>query len=180
MHSICPKCNRTWDELTKRNGVDFVQDCFRCTECGMQLEYMLDQIIVENLDYISELDGKNYYFRRIILPKRIEESDRWIEFNKPLSFTCHHIDETTTENPRKIAYIEFDFGMQTQINLLVQNNFILKNMSKDLTDEELMARDVIFDLFHAFHHTNVDPNYYHYHWALYGNLKDRVIIGEKK
>jgi hypothetical protein len=33
---------------------------------------------------------------------------------------------------------------------------------------------VKFDLMHAFHHVNCDPNYTHRHWALYGNLKNNV------
>ena len=36
-----------------------------------------------------------------------------------------------------------------------------------------------FDLFHAFCHCSFDPNYTYLHWALYGNLKDRVTINEK-
>jgi hypothetical protein len=33
-----------------------------------------------------------------------------------------------------------------------------------------------FDLMHAFFHYQGDPNYTHLHWALYGNLEDRVEL----
>jgi hypothetical protein len=136
--------------------------------------------IVENLDYDSEIDGKHCYLRKITLPKKLVEGERWIEFKgDPLSFECHYIDGITLEDPTKVAHITFDFGMGTEIHLLPQNNFILTHAEAEgLSDEEKMAFDVIFDLFHAFHHTNVDPNYSHYHWALYGNLKDRIEIGD--
>ena len=140
---------------------------------------MANKTQVENKDFISEIDGEKHYLRKIIFPERIVEGGRWIEFKTGLlSFECFHIDGITMADPTKVAHIEFDFGLQTQIHLLPQNNFILSHMHKDATDEERMAYDVTFDLFHAFHHTNVDPNYTHYHWALYGNLKDRVEIGE--
>ena len=59
----------------------------------------------------------------------------------------------------------------------VKNNFILRYMD-DKSDEEKIVFDIIFDLMHAFFHVSDDPNYDDYHWALYGNLKDRVEIGE--
>lgn len=125
--------------------------------------------IIENKDYISEIDNEKKYLRKVTFPSRIEEGDRWIEFTKPFSFECYHIDSD-------IAYIEFDFGMVTKIQLNPEKNFILMN-HKDATDEEKMAFDVQFDIFHAFFHTPVDPNYTHYHWALYGMLRDRVTTG---
>ncbi|MFA7219178.1 MAG: hypothetical protein WC119_01515 [Synergistaceae bacterium] len=125
--------------------------------------------IIENKDYISEIDGEKKYLRKVIFPSRIEEGDRWIEFTKPLSFECYHIDSD-------IAYIEFDFGMRNEIQINPEKNFILMH-HKASSDEERMAFDVQFDLFHAFFHVTEDPNYTHYHWALYGMLRDRVTTG---
>ena len=44
--------------------------------------------------------------------------------------------------------------------------------------EDKVKRMAQYDLSHAFFHYKDDPNYTHYHWALYGNYKDRVILEE--
>ena len=139
---------------------------------------MKNKALIEREDYVSEIDGKTYYFCKITLPKKIWEDDyRWIEFESPLVFTCHFIQEATEEDPHQIAFFTFDFGMDGQTNLNLKHNCILMG-KEDASNEEKMVIDVIFDLFHAFFHYNGDPNYNYYHWALYGNLKDRVKIGE--
>ena len=141
---------------------------------------MKNKITVEFKDFFSEIDNKEYYLRKIWLPQRLTEGSKWIKFkDEQLWFECYYIEELTMANPHRTAYIEFDFGMEHSIPLLIQDNFILRDM-QDAIDEEKMAFSVIFDLFHAFHHPNLDPNYTVYHWALYGNLKDRVIIGDDR
>lgn len=131
--------------------------------------------IIVNKDYLSSIDNVVCYKRDIILPETIYEGDRWIKFSEPLTLTCYYIDTET--HGYKVATFEFDFGMTHSIALEVEHNCILRDFI-GATDEEKIAFDVIFDLFHAFFHPSVDPNYEDYHWALYGNLKDRVEIGE--
>ena len=66
---------------------------------------------------------------------------------------------------------EYDFGMTGRYYF--GPNSILGINSK-MSDEDIIRRIVEFDLAHAFDHPQEDPNYNHTHWALYGNLKDRV------
>jgi hypothetical protein len=51
---------------------------------------------------------------------------------------------------------------------------VFLGINPKLSDEDIVRRQVEFDLAHTFDHPNYDPNYSHTHWALYGNLKDRV------
>jgi hypothetical protein len=126
-------------------------------------------------DYVSELDGKTHYSCEITLPETIYEGYNHIRFKKPLVINCYCIN--STDNGHLTAFYSFDFGMDSQTPLEKEHNFILMH-SDNLSNEEKIAFDVIFDLFHAFFHTSEDPNYSYKHWALYGNLKDRVETGE--
>lgn len=136
---------------------------------------MQNKTTVVNENYISEFDGKDYYGSTIILPDEIREGERFIRFKKSLSLNCYHIG--SEDYGYKCATFDYDFGMTHTVPLEKEHNFILMH-SDDKTDEEKIAFDVIFDLFHAFFHPECDPNYTDYHWALYGNLKDRVEFGE--
>jgi len=138
---------------------------------------MHNKIKVKREDYVSTIDGKTNYFSTITLPDTIVEGGRSIVFKKPLSLKCHYIG--SEDYGYKVAVFTFDFGLEHITPLEKEHNFILMR-SDDKTDEEKIAFDVIFDLFHAFFHCSVDPNYTDYHWALYGNLKDRVIIKDEE
>lgn len=131
--------------------------------------------VVKREDYVSSLDGQTHYYSEITLPEIIYEGYRTIKFKKPLVIKCHSIN--STDNGHKTAFYRFDFGMEGQTPLDKEHNFILMH-SDNLSNEEKIAFDVEFDLFHAFFHTAEDPNYTYYHWALYGNLKDRVETEE--
>jgi hypothetical protein len=75
-----------------------------------------------------------------------------------------------------VAYVEYDFGMSDEVSIHKQYNY-LYNYTNDNPecDPIKSAFSVVkFDLMHAFHHFNGDPNYTHRHWALYGNLKNNV------
>lgn len=135
---------------------------------------MQNKITVINENYISEIDGKEHYASTITFPDEIREGEQFIRFKKPLSLHCYHIG--SEDYGYKCATFDYDFGMTHTVPLEKEHNFILMH-SDEKTDEEKIAFDVIFDLFHAFFHPECDPNYTYYHWALYGNLKDRVETG---
>jgi hypothetical protein len=99
----------------------------------------------------------------------ISEGEDCIFFIKPL-LVEYFVD---VEDGKKNATVTFDFGMEQTIPLDSDRNMILKD-NEDKSDGEKVAIDISFDLFHAFFHCSEDPNYSHYHWALYGNLKDRL------
>lgn len=136
---------------------------------------MKNKPTIERTDYVSSLDGKTYYGSKITLPETIYEGYNWIKFKNPLVISCYSIN--STDNGHRTAFFNFDWGMDGQTPLEKEHNFILMH-SDNLSDEEKIAFDVIFDLFHAFFHPSEDPNYSYYHWALYGMLKDRVETGE--
>jgi len=138
---------------------------------------MQNQITVERTDYISSIDGKTYYGSEITFPIEIREGSAFIRFKNelsPLSLRCYHIG--SEDYGYKCATFDYDFGMTHTVPLEQEHNCILTD-SDGRTDEEKIAFDVIFDLFHAFFHPKMDTNYTDCHWALYGNLKDRVEIG---
>ena len=114
-------------------------------------------------------------------------SRRQIFFNPPLviDYTIHEkIDkETGKENyPEDVplmGFARFDFGMEVYSPLNVENNWLAngyEGLTSESEPEDILMKTIFFDLFHTFFHIPCDPNYGHYHWALYGNLKDRVII----
>ena len=77
------------------------------------------------------------------------------------------------------AIIEFDFGLQFNINInprLTFNSRFIKESEKQ--PEQLITTHVLFELFHSFCHPEFDPNYSHLNWAIKGWLKDRVTVKE--
>lgn len=91
-----------------------------------------------------------------------------VTFKEPIYIDVYYVDRKA-----KVAYYTWDFGMDGAVNL---NNFNVKNI-KGLKNK--IAADVYFDIGHAFFHYEGDPNYTHYHWALYAWLKDRLDIVRK-
>lgn len=105
---------------------------------------------------------------KLYLDKIIYEGDRSIEFKEPIYIDIYHI-----ERREKMVYFTWDFGMDGAICL---DCFIIRNHSRL---KEKIIKMCEFELFHSFFHYAGDPNYTHYNWSLYGNLKDNVIlIGE--
>ncbi len=73
------------------------------------------------------------------------------------------------------AYVTYDFGMCDSVPVTKGRN-CLYNYSNDNKDADpiLTALSTIkYDLEHALHHYDGDPNYNHRHWALRGELWDR-------
>lgn len=69
-------------------------------------------------------------------------------------------------------HYDYDFGMADKF--VFSEDVSWNNISSHDTDEEIIRKTVEFDLAHAFDHPCEDPNYTHTHWALYGNLKNRL------
>lgn len=101
----------------------------------------------------------------IKIPRTIKEDDDEIVFKEGMELSL----EVVWKNFASI-FLETDFGMRIQISRI--DNMLITNKRTSVND--IVLKTIIFDLFHAFYHPEIDPNYTHYHWALYGNLKDRV------
>lgn len=105
-----------------------------------------------------------------------EDGYRFIEFSTPLEvWWCLYQNPTTGH---RTAYVDYDFGLS---DTFCPYQSIIKgwrydNITTETQPEEIIRAFVKYDLFHAFFHYNQDPNYTHLHWALYGNLKDRVKL----
>lgn len=90
-----------------------------------------------------------------------------IKFKEPVFVDFYYEKE-------RVAYFTWDFGMESELYL--DSYFLsLKDYS---TTEQKIIRQCHYDLAHAFFHHTDDPNYTYYHWALYGNLKDRILKKE--
>ena len=97
------------------------------------------------------------------------------KFTELGEITCKesiYVDVYYVDRKAKVVYFTWDFGMDGTVGL---NNFNIKHL-KGLKNKILA--DIIFDVGHAFFHYKGDPNYTHYHWALYAWLKDRVETKE--
>jgi hypothetical protein len=94
---------------------------------------------------------------RIELPKLFEE---------PV-----FVDFDVDEKKRRI-YFTWDFGMTEDFSL----DMIFLGIYRIDDPTKKVIRLCEYDLNHAFEHLQEDPNYRAYHWALYGNLKDRKWI----
>lgn len=91
-------------------------------------------------------------------------------------------NENYEQNISMLAFATFDFGMEIESSVSPENNSLTKVGYEGLTPEssthDILFKSLLFDLIHAFFHYPKDPNYTHYHWALYGNLKERVTLTE--
>jgi len=124
-----------------------------------------------------------------LILKGIQESGNIINFNPPLviDYTIYEkIDKETgkenyTEERPIMAFATFDFGMEIRVALDSNHNCLINGyggLTEESSLDDKLMYSIFFDLFHAFFHTPQDPNYSYYHWALYGNLKDRVNLTE--
>ena len=80
-------------------------------------------------------------------------------------------------DPKDTLWYTYDFGMSCGINL-GRENFLYEyaGPNKERDPMKTLFATIKFDLMHAFHHCELDPNYTHLHWALAGNLRDRVTV----
>lgn len=105
----------------------------------------------------------------------LEEADR-LEFNLPLivEWMAFIKDNVVT------VYVDYDFGMTDKFRPYesIKGGWCYNDINEKTPLDEIVKSFVQYDLFHAFCHTPLDPNYSHLHWALYGNLKDRVKVIE--
>lgn len=117
------------------------------------------------------------------------EGKRIIKFNPSLviEYSIYNkIDkETGVENfPDDVdikGFATFDFGMNIETSLDARHNSLLNGylgLTPDSELEDIFMKTIMYDLFHAFFHIPQDPNYNHYHWALYGWLKERADAQE--
>lgn len=106
-----------------------------------------------------------------IILTEIHEGPCHIVFDPPLCIKVF----SGCEDEDDYVLVEYDFGMSVHFPICKKNNFC---MSEGDLLEDIVRKTAVFDLFHAFFHTDIDPNYMPYHWALYGNLKERVTLSE--
>jgi len=74
----------------------------------------------------------------------------------------------------------YDYGMEHHIPLTKERNFLYNYAGKNdpIDHAKTVFATIKFDLMHAFFHYEGDPNYGHLHWALRGNLEDRVTADD--
>ena len=120
-----------------------------------------------------------------------EGDKRSIKFNPPLivAYTIwDRIDKDTglqnfeADVPMMgiATFIDFELTMETPLD--PEHNWLTNGyngLTKDSSPEDILMGSIIFDLFHSFFHEKQDPNYSHYHHALYAYLKDRAIIKDE-
>jgi len=105
----------------------------------------------------------------------LEEADK-LEFHLPLivEWMASVKDNIVT------VYLDYDFGLTYEFRPYesIKKGWCYNNIHEQTPLDEIVKSFIQYDLFHAFCHTSLDPNYSHLHWALYGNLKDRVKVIE--
>jgi len=138
-------------------------------------KYTVKWTLVEGID---ESNLKSFSYATITITELF--SIGHIIFDKPLSIDVYLPDEADKASDMDYALAVYDFGMEDKISIKVEKNW-LHNYSGDNPNVEpikTVFSTIKFDLMHAFFHYNGDPNYNHTHWALFGNLKERVEINE--
>lgn len=101
---------------------------------------------------------------KLFLPDTIHELEV-ISLTSPIYIDIYYVDRR-----KKTVFFEWDFGMSDSIHL---EDYVLQDI-RGLKNK--ITRSLKFDISHAFCHYQGDPNYTHYYWALYGNLKDRITV----
>jgi hypothetical protein len=98
--------------------------------------------------------------------------EKFVELGEVICKEPIYIDVYYVDRKEKFVYFCWDFGMNGTVGLKSFNLADVKGLKNKIMS------DVIFDIGHAFFHYKGDPNYTHYHWALYAWLKDRVETKE--
>lgn len=105
----------------------------------------------------------------------LDECDQLI-FNPPLEIEWR----AWSKDGVVTVYVDYDFGLTDKFRPYesINKGWYYGGIDKDTPLADIVKEFIRYDLFHAFCHTSLDPNYGHLHWALYGNLKDRVTVIE--
>lgn len=145
-------------------------------------------IFSNNPNSMTEQDRPNPRIEGKFIFKEIKEGESVIAFTPPLVVEYSIWDKKNAqggdnypEDVKTMGYATYDFGMEMMTPLELKHNWLVNGyngLSKESTEEDVLMHSLIYDLFHAFCHTEMDPNYTHYHWALYGWLKDRAKVTE--
>ena len=121
-----------------------------------------------------------------------DDSKRIITFTPPLivGYTIWEKNNSKTgkenypEDVPIMGFATFNLGdvcMDMSTPLDLEHNWLVngyEGLNKDSLLEDILMYSIIYDLFHSFCHDKEDPNFSHYNWALYGNLKGRVLVKE--
>ncbi len=118
------------------------------------------------------------------------EGKRTIQFNPPLVIEYSIYDKIDVDTGKENfsddvgvkGYATFDFGMEYETALDSKHNFLTNGylgLTKDSQPENIFMKTIMYDLFHAFFHIPQDPNYLHYHHALYAYLRERASLTEQ-
>ena len=88
--------------------------------------------------------------------------------------------EAVKEHSDSRALIVYDFGMEDEVPLKKENNWLYNygGPNEEVEPIKTVFSSIKFDLMHAFFHYSGDPNYGHTHWALVGHLRDRVTADD--
>ena len=170
----CPRCD--WPFEPDEDDVDFTA----CPSCGQEIE--IEQKITNNNTSkppeeipLEPLKKGRFVFTSI--QEGSNEDKRVITFTPPLV-----VDYTVWEkNNTKTGFVTYDFGMDMSTPLDPEHNWLIngyEGLSKESSLEDILMYSIIYDLFHSFCHDKEDPNFSHYNWAIYGNLKGRAIVKE--
>jgi hypothetical protein len=129
-----------------------------------------DKVEIIRSEHVSEYDGKTYIEAKFII-KELYGYGAVIFTKTPLEV---HV---SIEKGADIAHFWYDFGMSDEVCVTKDKNFLYNygNTNEECDPIQTVLNTIKFDLMHAFNHYNGDPNYGKTHWALYGNLKDRVL-----
>ena len=114
----------------------------------------------------------------------IDEDGRSLQFDPPLKITwsCYRetkpMEDGEWSMKRTIVFVDYDFGMPDKFCPYdsIRNGWGYNGISLETPMEEIVKSFIKFDLFHAFCHYPLDPNYSHLHWALFGNLKEQTKV----
>ena len=149
---------------------------------------MPEQSEEQNVPTLKPLKEGKFVFEAI--QEGRGEGSRSIIFQPPLVIRYVILEKKDAQTGKEcypedvpmMGFITFDFGMEMNTPIDSEHNFLsggYEGLTKESTPEDVLMYSTIFDLFHSFCHDKEDPNYSHYNWALYGNLKNRAKVIEK-
>ena len=180
----CSRCDFPFEP--DEDAVDFTA----CPSCGQEME--IEQKITNNTtkppeEILEPLKKGRFVFTDI--QEGSDDSKRTITFTPPLvvGYTIWEKKNAKTgkenypEDVPIMGFVTYDFGMDMSTPLDLEHNWLVngyEGLSKESSLEDILMYSVIYDLFHSFCHDKDDPNYGHYNWALYGNLKGRALVKE--
>ena len=123
-----------------------------------------DKVKIERREFVSEYNGKTYIGAQFSI-KELYGYGALIFKGEPLEVCA------TIEKGSDVAYYSYDFGMNDHVSIKKTPG----GFGYDPDPVKIVCNAIKFDLEHAFHHTDIDPNFGHVHWALREVLKHRII-----